>query len=146
MRTEPVELTNMVLILDAPKQQVLVEYRRDPHWPGIAFPGGHVEAHESITHSAEREVQEETGLTVTNLELCGLKQYPLSHGRFICFLYRTTHFQGTIQSSTEGPVFWMKLTDFPGNKQLASGMDDLLNIMTSNFNEVLYQGPQTYFF
>ncbi|UQS82108.1 NUDIX domain-containing protein [Bombilactobacillus folatiphilus] len=147
MRTEPVELTNMTMILDPKSQQVLVEYRRDPHWPGIAFPGGHVEPHESVTHSAQREVKEETGLTVTNLQLAGLKQYPLEpRGRFICFLYRTTQFQGNLQSSAEGPVFWMKLQDFYQNPQLAEGMEDLLNIMVTDFNEVIYQGEQTYFF
>ena len=71
-RTETVILTNMCMICDA-KGNVLVEDRVDPGWQGIAFPGGHVEWHEPFTDAIIREVKEETGLTVSDLELCGLK-------------------------------------------------------------------------
>ena len=37
---------------------VLVQNRNDPSWPGICFPGGHVEKGESFTAAAIREVQQ----------------------------------------------------------------------------------------
>lgn len=44
--------------------QILVLNRNDPVWPGLTFPGGHVEPHESFHDSVIREVKEETGLTI----------------------------------------------------------------------------------
>ena len=53
------------------KGNVLVQNRLDPNWSGIVYPGGHVEAGESITASVIREIREETGLTIENPTLCG---------------------------------------------------------------------------
>ena len=62
--TERCELTNLCMITDA-ENRILVQDRTDPSWPGICFPGGHVEPGESFVASVIREVQEETGLTIT---------------------------------------------------------------------------------
>ena len=61
-RTETVTLTNMCMVTDA-HGNVLVQDRTDKNWPGLVFPGGHVEAGESFTESVIREVYEETGIT-----------------------------------------------------------------------------------
>ena len=42
---ETVVLTNMCMIYDH-EGNVLVQDRLDPNWPGVTFPGGHVEAGE----------------------------------------------------------------------------------------------------
>ncbi len=42
--------------------RVLVMDRKKEDWPGITFPGGHVEAGGIITEAVIREVKEETGL------------------------------------------------------------------------------------
>ena len=73
-RKETVELTNMCMVEDG-KGNVLVQNRLDPNWSGIVYPGGHVEAGESITASVIREIREETGLTIENPTLCGVKQF-----------------------------------------------------------------------
>ena len=110
-RSERVVLTNMCMVCDG-KGNVLVEERLDPDWPGIAFPGGHVEPGESFTESVIREVREETGLTIEAPRLCGLKQFPLDGGgRYIVFLYRADRFSGELVSSEEGRVFWMKRSE-----------------------------------
>ena len=101
----------MCMVCDG-KGNVLVEERLDPDWPGIAFPGGHVEPGESFTESVIREVREETGLTIKAPRLCGLKQFPLDGGgRYIVFLYRADRFSGELVSSEEGRVFWMKRSE-----------------------------------
>ena len=63
-RKIPAELVTMCMIYDG--SRVLAQDRIDPGWPGITFPGGHVEPGEAFTEAAAREVFEETGLTVKN--------------------------------------------------------------------------------
>lgn len=72
-RQEQVILTNMCMIMDG--QRILVQDRNSIKWSGITFPGGHVEQGESIVASVIREVKEETGLTVSHLELCGFQNW-----------------------------------------------------------------------
>ena len=60
---ERVELTTLTMVTDG-RGNVLVQDRRDRSWPGITFPGGHVEPGESFVKAAIREVYEETGLTI----------------------------------------------------------------------------------
>ena len=43
-RTTPVELTNMIMIENPQTHEILVEDRQNPTWPGVTFPGGHIEA------------------------------------------------------------------------------------------------------
>ena len=67
------ELCNMCMITDAAGRVLVQERLPKPSnpWSGLTFPGGHVEAGETVVASVIREVQEETGLTVSNLQNCG---------------------------------------------------------------------------
>lgn len=112
-REERAVFTNMCMISDG-AGNVLVQNRRSKDWPGITFPGGHVEPGESFVQSVIREVYEETGLTIQNPRLCGVKQFQTESGaRYVVFLYRTDIFSGEVQSSDEGEVFWVKKEDLP---------------------------------
>ncbi|MBQ9952636.1 MAG: 8-oxo-dGTP diphosphatase [Clostridia bacterium] len=106
-RAEMTVLTNMCMVTDD-KGNVLVQNRKDPNWPGIVFPGGHVEPGESFVDSVIREVREETGITVLNPTLCGVKQFQNREGqRYIVFLFKANRFEGTLQSSDEGEAMWI---------------------------------------
>ena len=83
-KPEKVELTNMCMIYK--DNQILVQ-DRVKSWTGVAFPGGHVELRESIVDSTIREIKEETGLDISNLKLCGIKQWFKADVRNICFLF-----------------------------------------------------------
>lgn len=124
---EPVILTNMCMICDGDK--VLVQDRQDPDWPGIVFPGGHVEPKESFVQSVIREVKEETGLTVSDLHLCGIKQFTHRNGeyRYIVLFYKTHTFEGDLRSSREGRVFWIH-RDEMDKYVLADGFESMLEI------------------
>lgn len=126
-RKEQVILTNMCMITDG--QRVLVQDRKSERWPGVTFPGGHVEPHESIVSSVIREVKEETGLTVSNLELCGIQNWtdPEEGYRYLVFCYQTSHFTGQLRSSEEGRVFWINRSDLK-DYQLADGFETMLEI------------------
>lgn len=130
-RSERVVLTNMCMVCDG-AGNVLVQDRLDPSWPGIAFPGGHVEPGESFTEAVIREVREETGLTIQAPVLCGLKQFPLDGGgRYIVFLYRADHFSGELRSSKEGKVFWMRRNELE-NAELPVSFAQTLQIFESD--------------
>lgn len=106
-REIPVTLTNLCMICS--DDRVLVQDRVNADWPGITFPGGHVESGESIRDSVIREVREETGLTLENPLLCGIKEWENPDGsRYIVFLYRADKFSGTLHDTEEGKVFWLR--------------------------------------
>ena len=50
--------------------KVLLGKRKNAHGDGTwAFPGGHLEWHEAIEDCAKRETQEETGITIKNIQI-----------------------------------------------------------------------------
>ena len=85
-RTEPCILTNMCMLRQG--DQVLVQDRNAPNWPGITFPGGHIEPGESFTDAVIREVQEETGLHIRSPQLCGIKGWCENQCRLLCCFIR----------------------------------------------------------
>ena len=111
-RTERVELTTLVMVTDS-LGRFLVQNRLDPDWGGLCFPGGHVEPGESFVRAAVREVYEETGLTIENPELCGVKQFPIAEGRYVVLFFKTDRFSGSLRDSEEGPVFWLEPAQLP---------------------------------
>ena len=141
-RREEVELTNMCMICDG-KGNVLVQNKTNhPTWHGWNFPGGHVEAGEYITPSVIREMQEETGLTVENPRLCGIKEFHTAKDgkRYIVFLYVATRFSGELKASGEGEVFWYPLSQLPSSDQLIDGFGEMLSVFTSDeISEVFYR-------
>ena len=126
-REEKTILTNMCMVYDD-CGNVLVEDRRNPEWPGITFPGGHVEHGESFVGSVIREVKEETGLDIAHPILCGIKQwYAEEDVRYVVLFFKTSHFSGTIQSSGEGEVCWLPRAKLE-HCRLAEGMNEMLEI------------------
>lgn len=125
-RRERVVLENMCMIREGSK--VLVEEKIGKDIKGIIFPGGHVEEHEPIVDSVIREVREETGLTIEDPVLCGVKDWIDEDGsRFIVFLFRAEKYSGTLTSSSEGKVFWTEISEVL-NLPWIWGMDSLMKI------------------
>lgn len=105
-----VDLYNMCLVHDVLNNRILVQDKVNSDWNGVTFPGGHVENAEGIVESTIREVKEETGLDVKNLEFCGLISWcnDKTHERMFVFLYKTTCFEGVLIDEThEGKVYWI---------------------------------------
>ena len=141
-RTEEVELTNMCMICNQ-KCEVLVQNKTNhPDWSGWNFPGGHVEKGEYVTPSVIREIKEETGLTVENPRLCGIKEFHKAKDgkRYIVFLYMANRFSGELKPSVEGEVFWYPLSELYHSDKLIDGFREMLPVFTAEqISEIYYE-------
>ena len=135
-RTENCELTMLCLIHQGNK--ILLQNRVKKDWAGYTLPGGHVEPGESFVDACVREMKEETGLTISNMKLCGLKQFPNGDSRYIVFLFKTDSFEGELRSSAEGKVEWVEVAELD-RYNTVSDLKELLDvILREDLNEFQY--------
>ena len=136
--------TNMCMIYDK-TGRVLVQNRQAKEWPGLTFPGGKVEKQESFVASVIREVKEETGLTIMNPHLCGIKQFQdEKDARYVVLFYQATAYTGELESSDEGEVFWINREDL-NNYQLAEDFEGMLEVFESEqMSEFYYREDGTF--
>lgn len=136
-RSEMAEFTVLCMIYD--KDKILVQNRVDKKWPGICFPGGHVEPCESFVEAVKREVLEETGLTIHNPRFCGVKQFQTENReRYVVLFFKTNEYTGNLTSSEEGEVFWIS-RDQLQNYELAEDFEYMVKVFENdNLNECYY--------
>lgn len=130
MKSETI-LTNLCMLYKE-DGSFLVQMRKKHDWPGINFPGGHVERYESIEESVRREMAEETGLVPDALIPCGYFEWnvPNEGIRHLSLLFKSSIFHGEIHSSKEGEVFWIKEADL-SKYPLSTDFEKLLEQMKS---------------
>lgn len=103
-------ISNMCMVYKG--DMILVINRTKSDWPGLSFPGGHLEENETLEESVVREMKEETGLEIKNPKLCAIKEWDWGNGvRYLGLLYKTNNFKGELKSSNEGKVFWINKKD-----------------------------------
>lgn len=130
-RAESAVFTNMCMVTDG-KGNVLVQDRNDPGWPGVVFPGGHVEPGESFVESVIREVWEETGIRVKKPKLCGIKQFTTEEGyRYVVVFFKANEFSGELKSSDEGEALWVPRSELL-NCKLVRGFEEMLTVFESD--------------
>ena len=135
--SEQAIFTNLCMVYDD-AHNILVQDRLDP-WPGLCFPGGHVEPGESFVESVIREVWEETGLTIENPILCGTKQFQTKNEeRYVVFFYKTNRFSGELRSSREGKVFWIPIEDLEKYTLVDDFMDMVKVFESDDLSEFYY--------
>ena len=119
---------------------ILVQDRRAQDWPGLCFPGGHVEPGESFVESVIREVWEETGLTVKNPRIIGTKSWMQKDGgRYLVLLYTATEYEGELHSSEEGDIAWMTIDEMRAG-QMVDGMELFFRVyLDGDVNEIWYE-------
>ena len=126
-QSEQAIFTNLCMVYDH-SGNILVQDRKDPDWPGLCFPGGHIEPGESFVESVIREVWEETGLTIENPILCGTKQFQTKgNERYVVLFYKTNRYSGELKSSDEGDVFWIP-RDTLKNYTLCPDFPDMVKV------------------
>ncbi len=137
-RCEKAVVTVLCMVYDGNK--VLLQDRVKKDWRGFTFPGGHVEKEESFVEAVIREMREETGLTIIEPKLCGVKQFQTDEDeRYIVLLFKTDKFEGTLTSSDEGEMRWIdreSLNDY----NLVDDFMELLKVFDSDrYNEFMYE-------
>ena len=125
-RTENVELTVLCLLQDG--DRILLQNRVKNDWQGYTLPGGHVEPGESFVDAVIREMKEETGLTVLQPRLAGVKQLPIEDGRYVVLLFKATEYTGTLISSEEGTIEWFDCHHL-ADVNTVDDFDDLINVI-----------------
>lgn len=136
-RSEKAEFTTLCMVYD--KDKILLQDRVDKNWPGVCFPGGHVEPGESFVESVKREVFEETGLTIENPRLCGVKQFQTENEeRYVVLFFKTDQFSGELTGSEEGNVLWIQ-RDQLQHYRLADDFESMVEVFDDdNLNECYY--------
>lgn len=135
-RTENVELT--VLCLLHKDGVYLCQDRIKEDWKGYTLPGGHVEPGESIVDAVVREMKEESGLSIRNPKLCGIKQFPIEGGRYLVFLFTATEYEGELISSEEGAMHWVSVEELK-DVNLVNDFEELVQVMLEDdLNEFQY--------
>ena len=91
----------------------LVENRLKKDWPGLTFPGGHVEDEEMIEDAVYREMKEETGLELLDIEPRGYIEWNElgDDVRHLAMLFKSNKYKGNIKSSKEGEIFFIQEKD-----------------------------------
>ena len=135
-RTERVELTSLCMVYRG--HEILLQNRLKTDWRGYCFPGGHVEPGESILDSVIREMKEETGLTILQPRLCGIKQFPIEGGRYLVFFFKTDSFEGELYASEEGSVEWVSRESLPNLNTVSDFMDMLKVFDRDDLTEFQY--------
>ena len=128
-KPDSVIFMNMCMVCDG--NQVLALDKVGKNYSGTTFPGGHVEPNEMFADSVIREIYEETGLTIKKPVLRGIYHWYRDGIHNVGLLYRTSTFEGELQSSEEGSVYWISRAEYE-KKELATGMHRVLQIMDSD--------------
>jgi 8-oxo-dGTP pyrophosphatase MutT (NUDIX family) len=120
--TKPLLLCGASVIISNPDNEVLMLQRSDNDcW---CFPGGALDLGENLEETAIREVFEETGLQVSNLDIFGVFSgeelhytYPNGDEVYIVdVVYKTNYYEGQMILDHESKSFqFFDITNLPSN-------------------------------
>lgn len=134
------ELMNICMIVDTSTNRTLMQRRAKKYWPGLAFPGGHVEPGEGFGESVAREVREETGLEIKNARLCGFVhwEHTQTGRRSIIACYRAENYSGELRAvCDEGTNEWTPIERLH-SIELAPWLKEQLVVFEGAVSELYY--------
>lgn len=112
-------LQSNAYILSPDRESVLMIHRnRDPddvHYGRYLGLGGHIEPDEDIVHGMLREINEESGLTVTSMTMRGSVLWTgwgTKPKDYLCFMFLVDDYAGTPHAENEeGTLEWVRRRD-----------------------------------
>lgn len=119
-----IELTIMCCVMDCNSNCVLMIDRKKS-WRGLAFPGGHLENGESIVDCVKREIHEETGLEIRELQYKGNAFFynTKTKEKHIIWNYLCEKYYGEGKKKCdEGDLYWIPLEKLD-TLEFAEGME-----------------------
>ena len=91
--------------------------------------GGHIERGEEPFESAQREIVEETGLVVGDLDLCAILFIDINSTPGIqVFVFKAEYQEGKIEHSDEGELCWMSLFEIRNSDKVVSDVPELIEV------------------
>ncbi len=132
-----IELTTMCAVIKDGKVLML---NRKKNWIGWAFPGGHLEEEESLADCIKREVQEETGILLSNLKFKGITHFynTKTNKRHIIFNYVSYDYVGeAVSACDEGEIAWIEISKIH-MLDLAEGMEYRIPLFLEEKSQELY--------
>ena len=133
----------IIKIIEHVPYLLLIQRKNNPFSGYWAFPGGFTEETETSETSALRELTEETGITVNQLELLALLSSPErdSRGRIVSALYLyITNENLQAQSGDDAKdAKWFRFDQIP---ELAFEHNQALDIVKSKLRELSFYGKK----
>jgi len=95
--------------------------------------GGHIEQGEGPYEAIQREVFEETGLSISEFQLVAILTIDVgSNPGVLLFVFKGDYEGGDITPSVEGDIKWMKKSDVLANPNIVKDLGLLLDITESH--------------
>ena len=91
------------------------------------FPVGMLSKANRLQRLSYGKYWKKTGLAISALRLCCIKDWYRNDLRYVVLLYRTEHFSGMLHSSDEGKVWWEDIKQLSRLK-LAGNLGDMLHV------------------
>jgi 8-oxo-dGTP diphosphatase len=94
--------------------------------------GGHIEKGEEPYEAAKREIFEESGITVEEMNLVAIIFIEIgTNPGIILFVFKAKYSGGTLKKSDEGDLVWMKRTSIKDTVNLVKDIHFLLELSDS---------------
>jgi 8-oxo-dGTP diphosphatase len=91
--------------------------------------GGHIEKGEEPFESAQREIEEETGLVVGGLDLCAILFIDINSIPGIqVFVFMADYKEGEFKHSEEGELCWMSFLEIQKSDEVVSDVPELIKV------------------
>jgi 8-oxo-dGTP diphosphatase len=93
---------------------LMIKRKKEPFSGNIVAPGGKFEAGETPFQCIEREILEETGLSLKDYELkIVTSELGPKHYNWILYLFVCRRFHGIVTESEEGELCWVEMDRLP---------------------------------